>query len=354
MIKSEVFRISLFGILLLSGLTFLSKKAEASFFSSLLGPAQVNATSNTSSVLNSQNMPLPQASLSSNHDPVKGAGDVVTLVEGSSLLPETGPSGSIADIEDNEHSDQISVYVVHKGDTLSEIAEMFGVSVNTVIWANDIQNGVISVGQTLVILPVSGINYTIKSGDTIQSIAKKFKGDEQDILRFNGLEDGAKLVVGAAIIIPDGEIVSIVPSKSTKTSVGVSTLVKGSADVPNYPGYYARIFPGGVITQGIHGYNAVDLGVPLNTPVHAAASGIVIISKDSGWNGGFGKYVVIKHPNGTETLYAHFNDASVSVGQSVDQGDLIGYSGSTGKSTGPHVHFEVRGARNPAQDKGWR
>jgi murein DD-endopeptidase MepM/ murein hydrolase activator NlpD len=81
--------------------------------------------------------------------------------------------------------------------------------------------------------------------------------------------------------------------------------------------------------------------------LYAAAGGTVIISKNSGWNGGYGNYVVIQHPNKTQTVYGHMTTTVVSVGQAVTKGQLIGYSGNTGKSTGPHLHFEIRGAKNP-------
>ncbi|HEU5114585.1 MAG TPA: M23 family metallopeptidase, partial [Candidatus Paceibacterota bacterium] len=86
---------------------------------------------------------------------------------------------------------------------------------------------------------------------------------------------------------------------------------------------------------------------PIGTPIHAAASGVVIIARSGGYNGGYGSYVVISHPNGTQTLYAHMSKVIAHQGDAVEQGDLIGLVGSTGKSTGPHVHFEVRGAVNP-------
>jgi murein DD-endopeptidase MepM/ murein hydrolase activator NlpD len=100
-------------------------------------------------------------------------------------------------------------------------------------------------------------------------------------------------------------------------------------------------------SQGIHGYNGVDLAAPTGTQVLAAASGQVLISRFGGWNGGYGNYIVIKHSNGTQTLYAHNSANYVSVGQWVSQGDVIGLVGNTGKSTGSHLHFEVRGAKNP-------
>ncbi len=326
-------------------LTFFPGEAKSAFWGT------DTQAENFEKSLNSQNMPLLQVSVSAGLDSMRSGSDIT--VEKDALLPETGPSGSIADIE-GSGSDQISTYVVRAGDTLGEIADMFNVSINTIVWANDIRGGKITPGQTLAILPVSGVKYVVQKADTLQSLAKKFNADETEVIQFNDLPQDGKLTVGAEIIIPDGEIdapSAAVPSSSGKYvyysgSYGTSRLVKGYSG-PNYAGYYARPIAGGHKTQGLHGYNAVDLGTPLGTSVHAAASGVVIISKSYGWNGGYGQYIAIKHPNGTETLYAHLSKNVVAVGLKVNQGDLIGLSGSTGKSTGPHLHFEVRGAVNP-------
>ena len=123
----------------------------------------------------------------------------------------------------------------------------------------------------------------------------------------------------------------------------VPTKVSGSSS----GGSYSHPVPGSVKTQGIHGYNAVDLAAPIGTTVYAAAGGEVIISKSSGWNGGYGNYIVIRHNDGSQTLYAHLSYNSVGVGQYVGTGAVIGSVGNTGRSTGPHLHFEVRGSRNP-------
>jgi len=103
---------------------------------------------------------------------------------------------------------------------------------------------------------------------------------------------------------------------------------------------------GGIKTQGLHGYNAIDIGTPVGTTLYAAAAGQIIIAKHSGWNGGYGKYVVISHNNGTQTVYGHMSQVIVDEGETVAQGQVIGLSGNTGHSTGPHVHFEIRGAYN--------
>lgn len=293
--------------------------------------------------LNSQNVALLQAALNFDPNPQKGGGDI-TIVGGSALLPEAGPLGTMVDIEDfSPTSDNISIYVVREGDSLSEIAEMFGVSANTVIWANNIQRGdLIRVGQTLVILPVSGVKHAVVKGDTLASIAKQFKGDIDEIARFNNIENTTELAVGSVIVIPDGELGTAVRQK-----YGIPETVVYGTNVPSYDGYYLRPIAGGRKTQGLHGYNGVDLGSPFGTPIYAAAAGSVIVSRVSGWNGGYGQYAVISHSNGTQTLYAHMGNIIVTEGTSVSQGQIIGYVGSTGRSTGPHLHFEVRGARNP-------
>ena len=112
--------------------------------------------------------------------------------------------------------------------------------------------------------------------------------------------------------------------------------------------YYIAPLSHYVQTQGIHGYNAVDLAAPMGTPIMAAADGTVIVARSGGWNGGYGSYVVIQHGNGSQTLYAHMSKVAAYDGEGVVQGQVIGYVGESGNATGPHVHFEIRdGIRNP-------
>ncbi len=290
--------------------------------------------------INSQNMALLQATLNSDPNLAQGGGDI-TIIEGVALMSEIGPSGSMADIEDQSASDTISVYVVREGDSLSQIAKMFDVSTNTIIWANDLHKSLIKEGQTLVILPVSGVRHEVVKGETLASITKKYKGDLDEILGFNDLSENSSLAVGDIVIIPDGEVGSY-----SFGSTGSSQRIVRGANNPSYEGYYIRPV-NGTKTQGLHGYNAIDIGAPIGTPIFASATGKVIISRSGGWNGGYGSYVVVKHDNGTQTLYAHANENIVYVGQRVVQGQVIGYVGNTGKSTGPHIHFEIRGAKNP-------
>jgi len=293
-------------------------------------------------VENLQNIDLLHSVLNSDPAPAKGGGGI-TVVNDSALFSDTGPYGSMADIEEvKQESGEISLYVVRGGDSLSQIAKMFNVSISTIIWANDIKKGdLIKPGQTLLILPISGVKYVVKEGDTVKGIATKFKGDVDEIIQFNGLVDSGKLAVGSEVIIPNGEDSSYVPASSVKT-----VTIRGSSG-PSYAGYYIRPIENYIKSQGLHGYNGVDLAASAGTPVLASASGDVIVSRSTGWNGGYGNYVVVKHPNGTQTLYSHLSEVIVSAGWHVVQGQIIGYVGSTGKSTGPHLHFEVRGAKNP-------
>ncbi len=295
-----------------------------------------SAHAEVAAAANSQTIALPQAALNSNPNPSLGGADIV-IVGGSALLPENGPSEGLSENKsDQPISDQISIYVVREGDTIASISKMFGVSVNTIRWNNNIQGSVISPGQTLAILPVSGVRHTVKKGDTVASIAKLYNADAGDIKMYNSISDSTKLSVGDIVIVPDGEI-------TTKTTTSRVQLV---GSTKTYEGYFMRP-ANGPKTQGIHGHNGIDIGGPVGAPIFASANGKVIIGRSSGWNGGYGSYVVILHPNGTQTLYAHMSKNIAFEGADVVQGQVIGYIGTTGKATGPHLHFEIRGARNP-------
>lgn len=323
---------------------------NAGLFSFIVGATgdQVSAkTVDEQSASNSQNMVVLHATI--NSDPnSSGSQNDSPLVSGNTLVAEIGPSGTVSDLDQETTNTQISLYVVRKGDILSKIADMYDVTVNTIIWANDLgRNPVLQEGQKLIILPISGVKYTVKKGDTLRNIANKYKTDLNEVLQFNDLTLTSMLSPGDVIIIPDAEPAVIKePTFSTSKNVAINPTLHGTGG-PYYPGYYIRPVDGGYKSQGLHGYNAVDLAVPLDTPIHAAADGVVIASVMGGWHGGYGNYVIISHSNGTQTLYAHTLKNFVSVGDHVDQGQMIAKSGSTGNSTGPHVHFEIRGARNP-------
>ncbi len=273
-----------------------------------------------------------------NPDPIGGKGGAELIVDENALV-STGPVGADDIAAQNNQSAEIRVYTVRPGDALSQVAEMFGVTSNTIMWANDISKSTgIQPGDTLVILPIAGVRHIVKSGDSISTIAKKYEGNAEEILSYNQLASASDISIGDTLIIPGGELHSAqakAPSKGNQKS-GVS----GGAG-------FSHPAPGSVKTQSIHGYNGVDLAGSMGSTIRAAASGEVIVAKGSGWNGGYGNYIVVKHNNGTQTLYAHLSSLNVGVGDYVEQAQTIGGMGNTGKSTGTHLHFEVRGGRNP-------
>lgn len=286
----------------------------------------------------SQSIALLQPAI--NHDPNPEKSSDISPIIGDTLVADIALSETAPSVI---HNTQISSYTVREGDTLSGIALMFGVSVNTIMWANDISRATaLRAGQTIIILPVTGISYTVAKGDTIKGIASRYKADLDEILRYNDLTLDSTLVIGHTIIIPDAEVRVSVPTNSASTGN-----LAHDTNGPSYEGYYTRPIIGGVKSQGLHGYNGVDLAAPSGTPIYASASGKVIVSSSGGWNGGYGNFIIISHDNGTQTLYAHNSQNLVSVGAYVDQGQKIALMGNTGKSTGSHVHFEIRGAKNP-------
>ncbi len=296
--------------------------------------SQSAAASVMASQYNSQTVPLLTAANNINPSASVGGAEI-SIEDGSALVPQQNTGNGLGS-SDEHGSSQISVYTVRDGDTLSGIAVMFDVSVNTIAWANGITGRTIYPGQELVILPITGIRHKVTSGETLASIATKYGGDVTEIAHFNELALSASLEPGATVIVPDGEISQSSPSNSSPRTGG-----------PSLAGYYSWPLDGGVVTQGVHGYNAVDIGASSGTDIFAAAGGTVIIARGSGWNGGYGQYVVVQHSNGTQTLYAHMSKVLVSSGDPVGKGDPIGKVGSTGKSTGNHLHVEVRGAKNP-------
>lgn len=337
-----------FGLFLVFVAVFSSPlRAEASIFSAV---ARFFSSAGTTSEITretrtSQTFPLLEAAINIDPNPAKGGGDI-TVVDGSALLSELGPSGSIADIELKDHQGEVSTYVVHKGDTLSQVSQMFKVSVNTIVWANDLDRNVpLREGQTLVVLPVNGVQYIVQKGDVLGDIVKKFHANSDDVISFNNLGANQVLSVGQTIIIPDG-----VESASRNSS---NVTPPSRASTPSYSGYYTNPVPSGHKTQGLHGYahNSIDIGAPTGTSVFAAADGVVIVSQfrplENPWFGGYGNNIMIKHPNGTLTRYGHMSAVYVSEGARVNKGQVIGEVGSTGDSSGPHLHFEIRGARNP-------
>lgn len=331
--------------------------------------AQADSDTTPGSSGNSQTVAVLDTSMSPEASPLRGAH--IRVIENTLVVDNTSNSQQVVTTQEGgDNGSVINTYTVQPGDTISDIAERFSVSQDTIIWANDLRSSNIRVGQELVILPISGVLHTVERGDTISGLAKTYNADVYDIESYNGFEEGDVLKVGEEVTIPYGTIpkpqvtvarttrssggtqtsgatARVWNNKTTIWTNGVRTTPLRNTNGPNYDSYYSKPLIGYSRSRGLHGNNAIDWAAPAGTPVLAAANGTVNIAKWGGWNGGYGKYVVINHANGTQTLYAHMSSVTVTPGQSIAAGTQLGAVGTTGNSTGNHLHFEVRGAQNP-------
>jgi len=186
---------------------------------------------------------------------------------------------------------------VQSDDTISSIALMFDISLDTIKQSNHLSGSTIKPGQSLIILPITGVLYTVVANDSLQKIAKKYSVNIDDILTYNDLpSESSKIAVGQQLIIPHGkpsasDITSYLARQKSKVP-SFEPLLDPVWNWPSYPDYFACPVPRARLSQGLHGHNAVDLAISYGTPIHAAASGVVIISKSNGlWNGGYGNFV---------------------------------------------------------------
>lgn len=238
---------------------------------------------------------------------------------------------------------EIIEHPVAENETISSIAERYGLSVNTILWENNLPaNAKIKTGDVLRILPVDGVRHKVQRGETIYSIGKKYGLDQSQVqvivdypFNFFLNDETFELAIGQDIIVPDG----IKPTQTTAPVVRVAVQTKDAGAV-SATGVFA--WPAsGTITQGYRFYHkAWDIANRGAGPILAADSGTVIFS---GWDpSGYGNKVMVDHGNGYVTLYAHMSVLQVQSGQRVTRGSVLGQMGSTGRSTGIHLHFEIR------------
>ncbi len=295
-------------------------------------------------------------------------GPTATDVQGDALVSHIGFD---TDDYQSEHPAEetnengIRIYVVQSGDTLSEIAEKFGISVNTIKWENNLDSNTLRVGKELRILPVTGVLHTVRKGDTISSIAKRYDVPVDNIKLYNNVDE-KKLKPGMKLIVPNGvKRESLATTKSPRRKYSKSRTTKTISSNSRYRSYFIRPSQGSVTSQfgprrGSFHYG-IDYGQYWGAPVVASANGVVekVVSYcrvgSYRCGGGYGNNVLIRHSNGTKTRYAHLKSTLVKVGQRVKQGQKIGTMGNTGNvrprprsrnsHAGTHLHFEIVDSR---------
>ena len=249
-----------------------------------------------------------------------------------------------------------TTYLVSTGDSVFSVADQFKLFPESILWANYTvlkdNPDLLSIGQVLTIPPTNGVLYKWKDGDTIDAIAGQYKAKAQDIMLWPGNNlDLLNPVItpGTLVMIPGGRrafqqtwVVPTIP----RGPAGVMSTIAGTCNTGAGGAYGTGTFMWPVTSHYISGNDywsghlAIDIGATLGLPVVAADSGVVVFS---GWNAnGYGNMIMIDHGNGFQTLYAHLSARFVACGQSVYKGTTIGAAGSTGNSTGPHLHFEIR------------
>lgn len=224
-------------------------------------------------------------------------------------------------------------YRVQKGDMIGFIADKFNVTQDTIISVNNIhQSRLIQIGQILKIPSMPGIVYTVKkNGETANSIAEKFEVSVEKLARVNHLQENQNLVAGQTLFAPDALLDWV-----TRQEINGDLFhkpVRSRYYLSSYYGWRSSPFSG---KRSYH--SGVDMACPHGTPVYAALGGTVT---SVGYNNVYGNYIIVTHHSGYKTLYGHLSKQLVTRGKWVDTNSRIGLVGSTGLSTGPHLHFTV-------------
>jgi murein DD-endopeptidase MepM/ murein hydrolase activator NlpD len=332
--------------------------ASASFFSSILG---VFVGKNTSASelsegssferYNSQNIPILEANLTP---------DLRNTISENSQMLLTGQTIEIPedalfeyDIEEYATTEKIVNYVVKSGDSIEKIAKTLGVSKESVSYAAALKKGQkLQVGQSLAIIPISLPKEAPKT-PVSREVATKVETPKKAVVEPKKAEVSPKAVAPIArTAVVEKEIVEEAPAVVASRVVEVEdakTSEVSSSNKENSAGYIWP-FPAGAgrVSQGLHSDQAYDFAAPIGTPIYAVNNGSVLIAKASGYNGGYGKYIVVDFDDGRQAIFAHLNTLKASAGDTVKKGEIIGYVGNTGRSTGPHLHLGFRGPKgNP-------
>jgi len=270
-------------------------------------------------------------------EPIEEEESGTLLVEGGSAL--TKPT-IITEDPETAVRDEVIFYTVEGGDSISTIARKFGITTNSILWLNGLSYyDYIKPNQKLSIPPTSGVVHKVAKGETLGAIVKKYNGDLDKTVEFNKLGSAHNIKEGDKIMVPDGQPPRQVSSRRSQAAAYVSNIIPPpSASVPAGS---KMLWP--TTSHTINQYyswrhHGLDIDGTLSSPIYAAEGGTIT---RVGWGRGYGNVIDIDHGNGKVTRYAHLSKFFVKKGQQVAKGETIGMIGSTGWSTGPHLHFEV-------------
>ncbi|MBK8901783.1 MAG: peptidoglycan DD-metalloendopeptidase family protein [Anaerolineaceae bacterium] len=283
------------------------------------------------------------------------------LVQTTIVTPTVAPQGALPVINDNSlaplpnpltyqtklPAHNFQMHEVARGETPNIIADKYGISADTLLGGNtwlSQESNQLQVGAQLVILPVDGVLHKVRAGETVESIAELYQVPAADIIAYapNNLEfPFYRLVPESELVIPGASIGQFyfTAPKSVATN---------AAGEPQWKvfgtGTYIWPVNGRCLTQFYNGFHpAIDVSSSEGAPVYASDTGTVTYASfAAGTYYDYGNLIVINHGNGFETFYAHLSSIGVFPGQTVTQGELIGFTGNTGRSSGPHIHFEIR------------
>ncbi len=332
-----------------------SNTVSAGFFSDLVDKIVGNKTQasevspiNDDVIHNSQNVPLLESSINPDTKNIKV--DPTPTISNDTLLSNNGSLGVDYGLEKYASSDKITTYKVKKGDTLDSIAKKLKVPKSTIIASNtDLKKSdLLKVGQNLVILAIKTQPDKDKKEEKVKNLpVVNEKVDKPDDTK----DEGPVNVINTDLVPVQPQIQTQIPVVNTPV---VQQPEEQKPIEPNTPagqptgtinsGYIWPLPEGvGRVSQGLHADAAYDFAAPTGTPIYAVQSGTVLISRPSGYNGGYGLYVVINFNDGRQAIFGHMSKVIAKEGQTVKQGDIIGYIGNTGKSTGPHLHLGFHG-----------
>lgn len=232
-------------------------------------------------------------------------------------------------------------YIIEEGDNLTVISRKIGANLDTLVSVNKISNANrLRPGQKIIVPNRNGLLYTMKKGESIEDVTERYDVSLKRVLTFNKISDASNIEEGDDIFLPGAKYTLDERIDKFGQMFSLPTTITRISSVFGY-----RVHPiTGVRTK----HMGVDIPGRLNTPVYAARKGKVIFA---GYSGGYGNLVIVRHDKGYTTYYGHLNSITTKAGANVGVGVMIGRMGSTGRSTGSHLHFEVRRngvALNPA------